>query len=216
MNIRRIATALVATACTAATVATAVPAQAAAATSAPRTGTTSLATVLAADGNRFDRNWRDFDIVDRAVTTVLHAKPGSDVAVLTRGAEPVTAFLPTDRAFRVLVEDLTGRHLARERAVFRAVAHGFDVDTIEAVLLYHVVPGATLTYAQARRSDGASLPTALEDAALRVHVVDGRVRLRDLDPDAANARVLPGARNLNRGNSQIAHGISRVLRPVDL
>ena len=141
MNIRRIATALVATACTAATVATAVPAQAATATGAPRTGTTSLATVLAADGNRFDRNWRDFDIVDRAVTTVLQAKPDSAVAVLAGGAEPVTAFLPTDRAFRVLVEDLTGRHLARERAVFRAVAHGFDVDTIEAVLLYHVVPG---------------------------------------------------------------------------
>ena len=47
-------------------------------------------------------------------------------------------------------------------------------------------------------------------------MVDGRVKLRDLDPDAANARVLPGARNLNRGNKQIAHGISRVLRPVDL
>jgi uncharacterized surface protein with fasciclin (FAS1) repeats len=216
MNIRRIATALVATACTAATVATAAPAQAATATSAPHTGTTSLATVLAADGHHFDRNWRDFDIVDRAVTTVLQAKPASAVGVLARGDEPVTAFLPTDRAFRVLVEDLTGRHLARERAVFRAVAHGFDVDTIEAVLLYHVVPGASLTYAQARRADGASLPTALGNAALRVRVVDGRVRLRDLDPDAANARVLPGARNLNKGNSQIAHGISRVLRPVDL
>ena len=213
MNIRTIATAL---AVTASTALAAVPAHAADAAPAPRAGTRSLASVLAADGHHFDRNWRDFDVVDRAVTTVLRAEPESDLAVLADGGTRVTAFLPTDRAFRVLVEDLTGQHLTRERAVFRTVAHRFDVDTLEAVLLYHAVPGATLTYAQARRADGASLPTALTDASLRVRVVDERVRLRDLDPDAANARVLPGARNLNQGNKQIAHGISRVLRPVDL
>ena len=215
MNIRMIATALAVTTSTA-LAATAVPAPPAHAAPTQRAGTTSLASVLAADGNHFDHNWRDFDIVDRAVTTVLQAKPGSDLAVLAQGGERATAFLPTDRAFRVLVDDLTGRHLARERAVFRAVAHSFDVDTIEAVLLYHVVPGATISYAQARRADGASLPTALEDAAIRVEVTRGRVTLRDLDPDAADARVLTEARNINRGNSQVAHGISRVLRPVDL
>jgi uncharacterized surface protein with fasciclin (FAS1) repeats len=215
MNIRMIATALAVTSSTA-LAATAVPAQASEAGSAPCPGTTSLAAVLAADGHHFDGSWNDFDIVDRAVSTVLKAKPGSAVAVLADGSQRVTAFLPTDRAFRRLVTDLTGTRPASERATFRAVAHGFDVDTIEAVLLYHVVPGATITYAQARQADGASLPTALSGASVRVHVVDGRVKLRDLDPDAANARVLPGARNLNRGNKQIAHGISRVLRPVDL
>ena len=30
-------------------------------------GKRSLAAVLAADGNRFDRNWQDFDILDKAV-----------------------------------------------------------------------------------------------------------------------------------------------------
>jgi uncharacterized surface protein with fasciclin (FAS1) repeats len=215
MNIRKIATALVVTTSTA-LAAIAVSAPAADAAPAPRAGTRSLASVLAADGHHFDRNWRDFDVVDRAVTTVLRAKPESDLAVLADGGTRVTAFLPTDRAFRRLVEDLSGKRLTRERAVFRTVAHRFDVDTLEAVLLYHAVPGTTVTYAQARRADGASLPTALADASLRVRVVDDRVKLRDLDPDAANARVLPGARNLNRGNRQIAHGISRVLRPVDL
>lgn len=216
MNIRTIATALAVTTSTA-LAATAVPAQAAH-NHAPshHEGTRSLATVLAADGNRFDHNWRDFDVVDRAVTTVLQAKPGSPVAVLADGTQRVTAFLPTDRAFRGLVADLTGKHLKRERAVFRTVAHAFDVDTIEAVLLYHVVPGATLTYAQARHADGATLATALPDAPVRVNVVGGRVKLQDLDRDDANARVLPGARNINQGNKQIAHGISRVLRPVDL
>ena len=116
----------------------------------------------------------------------------------------------------MLVEDLTGKHKRTERAVFATVARSFDVDTVEAVLLYHVVPGATVDYAQARRSDGARLPTALDGASVTVRVRDGKVKLRDLDRDDANARVIKAARNINKGNKQIAHGISRVLRPVDL
>jgi uncharacterized surface protein with fasciclin (FAS1) repeats len=196
--------------------ASALPAQAAYDDPSPRPGNRNLASVLAADGNRFDHDWSDFDVVHRAVTTVLEAKPGSDLSVLTRGRQRVTAFLPTDRAFRILVEDLTGKHKATDRGVFATVARNFDVDTLEAVLLYHVVPGATVDYAQARRSDGARLPTALNGAPVTVRVVDGRVKLRDLDRDDANARVVKAARNLNKGNKQIAHGVSRVLRPVDL
>lgn len=214
MRIRTIATALAVTAST--VLATAAPSGAADSAANKGTGTRSLATVLAADGNRFDHNWGDFDIVHRAVTTVLSAKPGSDVAVLTKGNKRVTAFLPTDRAFRRLVEDLTGQRKKTEKAVFATVAKSFDVDTIESVLLYHVVPGATITYAQARKADGASLATALEGASITVKKRDGQVKLRDLDPDAGNAWVLKFASDINKGNKQIAHGISRVLRPVDL
>jgi uncharacterized surface protein with fasciclin (FAS1) repeats len=216
MKIRNLATALVVMTSTA-LAATAAPVQEANNDdSAARPGNKSLASVLAADGNRFDHDWSDFDIVHRAVSTVLAAKPGSDVAVLTKGRQRVTAFLPTDRAFRLLVEDLTGKHKRTERAVFATVAKSFDVDTVEAVLLYHVVPGATIDYAQARRSDGARLPTALDGASVTVRVKDHRVKLRDLDRDDANAHVVKVARNINKGNKQIAHGISRVLRPVDL
>ena len=74
------------------------------------TGTRSLAAVLAKDGAGFDRNWNDFDIVDNAVTAVLTAKPGSAVGVLADGKVALTAFLPTDRAFRNLASDLTGKH----------------------------------------------------------------------------------------------------------
>jgi hypothetical protein len=76
------------------------------ATAAP--GTRSLATVLDADGNKFDRSGNDFDIVDRAVRVVLKNKPESPVAVLADGDVRVTAFVPTDRAFFRLVKDLTG------------------------------------------------------------------------------------------------------------
>lgn len=187
----------------------AAPAQA-----APR-GTTSLAEVLAADGNRLDRNWDDFDIVEKAVYAVLEAKPDSPVAVLADGDTALTAFVPTDRAFRRLVHDLTGDRKARERGVLRAVTSFADADTLEAVLLYHVVPGATITYFQARNADGARLETAL-GSKVRVNVVGAKVRLKDRDRDDLNPQVVRPLKNLNKGNKQIAHGINRVLRPIDL
>jgi uncharacterized surface protein with fasciclin (FAS1) repeats len=191
--------------------ATALPASA---TGRPPKGTASLATLLAADGAGFDRNPADYDILDKAVTAVLTAKPDSAVAVLADGTVPLTAFLPNDRAFTRLAQDVLGGSYRSERAVFTAVA-GLGTDTIESVLLYHVVPGATITYRQALRSDGARLPTALEGSTVRVKVVHRvLVQLVDADRDDRNPYVVQP--NLNRGNRQIAHGIDRVLRPIDL
>jgi uncharacterized surface protein with fasciclin (FAS1) repeats len=176
----------------------------------------SLASVLAADGSRFDRNWGDFDILDRAVSTVLAAKPDSAVKVLADGSQRLTAFLPTDRAFRRLVTDLTGKRPHTERGTFNKLAAAAGVDTIETVLLYHVVPGATIGYAKARRSDGAVLTTAA-GSTLRVNVrKHGLIALQDKDPDDANAVILRAGKNINKGNRQIGHAISRVLRPVNL
>ncbi|MGD9961633.1 fasciclin domain-containing protein [Nocardioides sp.] len=183
---------------------------------AQKLGNKSLASVLAADGHRYDHNWDDFDILDKAVTTVLKAKPKSDVAVLADGKVALTAFLPTDRAFRRLVHDLSGKRLGSEKAVFKAVAGVADVKTLEAILLYHVVPGATLTYKVAKGADGAKLATALAGTNLRVKVRHGSVFLRDRDTDDLNARVRAAAKNINKGNKQIAHGINRVLRPINL
>jgi uncharacterized surface protein with fasciclin (FAS1) repeats len=182
-------------------------------------GTRSLATVLAADGQRFDRRSSDFDITDAAVGAVLGAKPDSAVKVLADGTTPLTAFLPTDRAFRRLAYSLTGRWYRSEARVFTRLANTLGVDTIESVLLYHVVPGATITYRTARHSDNVTLDTALEGASVTVDVrrrSDGHkiVKLVDLDPNAWNPRIVQA--NINRGNKQIAHGINFVLRPVDL
>ena len=71
---------------------------------------TSLAEVLLADGDEFDRNAYDFDIVTQAVLAVLAEKPESPVGVLLDGETPVTAFIPNDRAFWTLVGDLTGKY----------------------------------------------------------------------------------------------------------
>jgi uncharacterized surface protein with fasciclin (FAS1) repeats len=180
-----------------------------------RAGDTSLLQVLRADGNHFDRNWGDFDVLHRAVTTVLGAKPKSAVGVLADGDTALTAFAPTDRAFRRLVFQLTGHRPHTERGAFNRLVSATGVDTVEAVLLYHVVPGATVTYRQALHADGAKLTTAA-GADLTVRVRAHKVRLQDADTDDRNPRVLRGLRNLNKGNAQIAHGINRVLRPIDL
>ena len=181
--------------------------------SAEALGETSLVEVLDADGNEFDKNWDDFDIVHRAATTVLEAKPGSAVGVLADGSTPLTAFIPDDRAFRRLVFQLTGERPGMEHAAFEQVA-GLGVDTVEAVLLYHVVPGATITSAQALEADGTELTTASDELTIEVALRNDKLWLRDLDDDDRNPRVI--VTDINEGNKQIAHGISRVLRPSDL
>jgi uncharacterized surface protein with fasciclin (FAS1) repeats len=212
MSLTRLTSAVAAGVLAAVTLVAAPPAGAA----APH-GQRSLATVLAADGNHLDHNWQDFDILDKAVHRVLAARPDSPVAVLADGSVRLTAFLPTDRAFRRLVTDLTGKPRHTERGVLRALNGLVDAKTLESVLLYHVVPGSTITYRQAQRANGATLTTALSGGRLRVQVTHERqVFLRDADTNDRNARVLRALRNVNQGNRQIAHGINRVLRPMNL
>lgn len=204
-------------------------------------GTVSLAEVLTADGDQFDSDPTDYDIVTEAVLAVLTAKPGSAVGVLTDGTVPVTAFIPNDLSFKFLVKDLTGRWYFSEEKAFNALVDAVGVDAVESVLLYHVVPGVTIDSRTAFQSDGAVLPTALEGSTITVDVVRGWcwkkhhgwkkhgwtkheggkhawkvIRLRDGDPDDIDPFVNPAALDINEGNLQIAHGIFLVLRPIDL
>ncbi|MBD7919884.1 fasciclin domain-containing protein [Cellulomonas sp. Sa3CUA2] len=211
MRIRRLAASLATTALVGGAVVGLAPAASAA-------GTTSLASVLAADGAGFDRNWYDYDIVDNAVNAVLAAKPDSPVAVLADGTVPLTAFLPNDRAFQVLTQDLTHRWYGSEEKVFGALAQAVGIDAIEQVLLYHVVPGATIDSATALASDGAALTTA-QGGTFTVDVLSKRIPivvLRDADRNDLNPLLVRSQLDINAGNAQIAHGISFVLRPLDL
>lgn len=187
----------------------------AAAAPAAKPGTQSLATVLAADGTSFDKNWSDFDIVEKAVLTVLDAKPDSPVALLTQGDERATAFVPTDAAFRALVRGLKGFQPKNERKTFKQVAKLVDVDTLEAILLYHVVAGKTLVSEKVVGLEGKKVKTA-QGGKFRIHISKGVIQLVDKDRDARNPRVVGEAVDINRGNKQVAHGIDRVLRPIDL
>ena len=174
-------------------------------------GTKPLSEVLV-DSNTFDSNGRDYDIVTEAVLAVLKAKPTSAVSVLTDGNVRATAFVPQDRAFFPLVETLTGSKPANEQAAFEAVA-SLGIDTVETVLLYHVVPNATIGAKKALKSNNAMLETA-QGGTITVKVKKGTIRLKDNDPDLRDPRVV--APNINKGKKQIAHGIDRVLLPINL
>ncbi len=189
----------------------------ASASTAP-SGTRSLAEVLTADGDRFDHNWYDYDIVTEAVLAVLAAKPDSAVGVLADGTTPVTAFIPNDRSFQVLAADLTHTWPRSEEKTFTTLVDAVGVDAIEQVLLYHVVPGATITKKDARKADGAVLTTA-QGGTITVKVRDQYlpwITLRDQDRNDVNPFINPRAFDINKGNKQIAHGIVFVLRPLDL
>ena len=192
-----------------------VPAAAPAAVKAA-TGTTSLAAVLTANGGgKFDKNWHDYDIVTSAVLAVLAAKPTSTVAALTDGTVALTAFIPNDRAFQILVKSLTGKKPKTEKATFKAVA-SLGIPTIEKVLLYHVVVGPAIDSSAALKANGVKLMTAL-GIKVRVQVTKKpSIILVDKDRGARNARVILSQVDINKGNAQIAHGIDRVLRPINL
>jgi len=214
MNLRRLGV-IATTVGLAATAAVAAPAATASGTA---TGTRSLAAVLTSDGNRFDRNWYDYDIVTEAVLAVLAAKPTSPVGLLTDGTVPLTAFIPNDRAFQVLAYDLTKRWPTTEQKTFNALVAAVGVEAIEQVLLYHVVPGAAITKKAAVNANGATLTTA-QGGTIGVRVYNKYlpiVELRDKDTNDVNPFLNPRALDINAGNAQIAHGIVIVLRPLDL
>lgn len=178
---------------------------------------TSLAEVLTSDGNQFDRNYYDFDIVTEAVLAVLADNPNSPVKLLTEGEKAATAFIPNDRAFQLLVKDLTGKWVRGEANIFAAVA-SLGLDTVETVLLYHVVPGATIDSKAALQSDNALLTTA-QGGTVKVDVLSKRfklIRLKDADRNDWDPWIVRSKFDINKGNPQIAHGIGLVLRPIDL
>ena len=69
--------------------------------------------MLTSDGNRFDRNGGDHDVVTEAALAVIKAKPEQPGQRATKGRVPVTSFIPNDWPFRKLAKDLTGTRYSR-------------------------------------------------------------------------------------------------------
>ena len=176
----------------------------------------TLADVLLSDSAKdgpdgFDRRWWDYDIVTQAVLLFPDL-----VAAASDPNTDLTVFLPNDQAFRVLVKEITGSWVRSEADVFTAVA-SLGSDTVLNVLNYHIVPGS-ISYRAALKSDGAVLTTLLPDTSITVDV-NGRwlkyVQLADLDVDDRDPIVI--APNVGgQASNGYAHGIDRVLRPIDL
>lgn len=199
---------------TAATVAVALGLAFAPTSGAADLGTKSLASILTAKSS-FDTDGQNFDIVTAAVLAVLKAKPNSPVKALTDGSIALTAFIPTDSAFQNLVSALTNKPVVGEEDTFKAVA-GLGIDTVENVLLYHVVVGAPILSPAALKANGAKLNTALAGASFTVGVNGTTITLTDADAVAADPVVNLSQVDINSGNNQVAHGINAVLLPVSL
>ena len=205
MKIRRIATAAAAVALVG-SVALASPAQA---QDAP-----TLAGILQAQGGGTDRNWYDFDIlaagVDAAGLTETLDTPGLDV----------TVFIPNDRAFQALVADQFGWRywFASEAKILQKVVELEQAapGTLETVILYHVVPGQIDSATALSVPRGTAL-TTLQGGDIKVYPYKrlGTAKLVDQDPNDINPFLIRSKLDIQASNG-IAHGISFVLRPVDL
>jgi uncharacterized surface protein with fasciclin (FAS1) repeats len=180
------------------------------------TGNNSLASVLGVGKMAgFDSVGTDYDIVTAAAEAVLKANPESAVGLLADGKTALTAFIPNDRAFLILASQLSGSKVTDEKAAFAAVA-GLGIDTVETVLLYHVVPGKAIPASAALKANGAKLQTAVDGKVIRVKVTSApAIILGDYAPKLANPRVILSQTDINKGNKQIAHGINRVLLPIN-
>ena len=174
-------------------------------------GTTSLVSVLTSGKVGYDKNGKDYDVLTAAVQAVLAAKPDSPVKVLGDGTTPLTAFIPNDKAFAHLVKALTKKMPKSEKATFTAVA-GLGIDTVEQVLLFHVVPGSTILSPDALKANGAKLTTAAAGKVIKVSVKGTTIRLGDYSK-SADPKVILGQVDINKGNLQVAHGIDAVLLP---
>jgi uncharacterized surface protein with fasciclin (FAS1) repeats len=187
---------------------------AAPAAQAANDGTESLATALAVGQAKFDMDDKDFDVLTKAIEAVLAAKPDSAVKVLADGTTALTAFIPTDRAFKNLASALSNKTIKTEAGAFKIVA-GLGIDTVETVLLYHVVPGATIMSGDALKANGAKLKTAVPNKVIRVKVTSApAIILGDYNTSLANPRVNLDQVDINKGNKQVAHGINAVLMPT--
>ncbi len=164
------------------------------------------------DAAGFDTNWYDFDIVTEAVLLFPDL-----VDAASDPSASLTAFLPNDRAFQVLVLDLTGTWVDSEQGVFDAVA-SLGLPTVKTVLTYHLVP-AKIAASDALAADGAEL-TTLQGGTIGVRVTEpalSLIHLVDLDPDDTDPFVVYSKFNYGGALANgFIHGIAFVLRPSDL
>ncbi len=175
-------------------------------------GTVSIATALQLDAPAFDTNWHDHDILVHLLNLVLAAKPDSSLKVLTDGTTPLTVLAPDDFAFRSLAGYRNGRGivLSTEARVYAFVSK-LNVNTLEKILNYHIVPSEVLEAMDLLASNGLTLPTR-EGSPIRISVAT-TVRLIDMSTRNRDSLVQLSYLDINRGNRQVAHSISAVLLP---
>lgn len=211
MKLKRILTLFTTTALVTATIAVS-PSSNALTDPATGRGINAISTVIGVQDFAFDSDLSNFDIFTFLTLDVLGKRPNSRLWRMADGTVPMTAFIPTDRAFKKLVKALTGVNYNSERKIYN-IARTLGTDKLNQILLYHFVFGAPLLAEDVLAANNTFLTTPRK-VTIRV-VYDGtELKLRDKDRDRINPRVILSRVNLNGENNQVVHPINGVLIPT--
>jgi len=166
----------------------------------------TIAVLLAPYAGAFDRDNNNFNIASHLVLqfpdiVAAATKPGSS-----------TVFLPTDYAFRRLIQVLTGFTVVPEADLLKAVQR-LGAATVGAIVRFHILDGTRFTYAMAAQANGLQFRT-LQGGTVRVgvdRIPQLTVHLRDKAPRLADAKIVRANWQASNG---LIHVIDRVMMPM--
>lgn len=163
----------------------------------------------------FDSDQNNFSIVSNAlVATDSEGDFLFPVLVDAAFNNPnLTVFLPTDKAFRILVDDLLDVSIKDEAELFNAIVANVGIPRIGEILAYHVIAGvqadAEFVLGQ---GDGAELGTVNgNDITLDFNGKKPQVRLADIAGPGRDP-IVRGF-DVDLGINAVGHVIDRVLIP---
>ena len=156
----------------------------------------------------------------RGERRVSAAKPGSPLAAAADPATAFTVFAPNDRAFQALVASLTGKWYGTEARVTDGAdqgAWGRPRSTRSRRWCSTTSTPVAGSTSRPRRRSAVSRSRAHSAPTIKIKYYSwiNLLVLGDKDTNAVNPFVVNSKRNIDAGNS-IIHGISFVLRPMDL
>jgi hypothetical protein len=171
----------------------------------PAAPTATLGALLVAEGpGGFDEYGGDYDIIRNVVLAILGSGTPTNLgAALDPGAD-LTVFLPNDRAFQRLVDQLAGVWLPEDEIIDAILGAGFSIADVNGIVENHVFIGA-IPAAGALEADGVTL-TAVGGGDVTVDVRGFRIVLVD---DGAPYPMVVDRDNF--GTNGVFHGISQVI-----
>ena len=172
----------------------------------PEPPSRTITDIVAASGNGFDSNGRDYDILLKAVVTANLAE-----TLATPGLD-VTVWAPNDKAFIRTARDLgfTGTDEAGAWdflvVALTGLGGGDPIPVLTAILTYHVTPGTRGVFSVL----GTRTFPTLQGGTITRHFLT----LQDADPDLGDPNLtLPLQVRASNG---IIHTIDRVLIPINI
>lgn len=183
------------------------------ATTAIANGGTNFVGFIAAEADKPKGN---FNTIGNVVLALAQNGYFTNYDLTALTTADITAFLPTDFAFRRLVADLKGVSVwkVQESEVIPFLAGALGLDAIANVVKYHIFAGGRVDYKTAlsldsNRGAGTNVSVPMYNGGSLG--IDRRVIFLQLKDNGGNNPWVIGA-NINAGNA-LVHAIDKVLLP---